>query len=126
MRCVLAVDDEPGVLRLIQDVLETAGFAVLAAKDAEEALTVLEHHHVDVLLTDLIMPGMCGAELIEEVRRRHPQVATCCMTGYVAELDVMVLNIPILTKPFKLEDLIGMVEGVAEQAARPPVAKAHH
>jgi two-component system KDP operon response regulator KdpE len=67
---VLAVDDEPGVLRLIKLELSDQGFRVLTAGNGEEALKLVEEQRPDILLLDLMMPEMTGEELMRAIRER--------------------------------------------------------
>lgn len=109
---MLVVDDEPAVLSLVQTILRDAGYDVLAARNAREALTILEEHHVDVLLTDVVMPGMSGAELIVEARRRFPNLSVCCMTGYVDKPHAVLEEIPVIAKPFGPQQVLDTIEQV--------------
>lgn len=68
---VLIVDDSPSVLGMLSAVLSARGFLVLEAKDGGEALSALAGNSVDVVITDLLMPGMDGIELTREIRRMH-------------------------------------------------------
>ncbi|HAV63905.1 MAG TPA: hypothetical protein DCY13_16260 [Verrucomicrobiales bacterium] len=81
---VLFVDDEPEILAAIQDSLEpfSDGWRLQFASGGEEALELLNHERVHVLVTDLQMPGMDGAHLLAEARRRHPETARVVMSGY--------------------------------------------
>ncbi len=113
-RTVLVVDDEPAILRLVRKLLEPFGFTVLAANSAREALTLLDHHHIDALLTDVVMPEMNGAELIEETHRRFAGLPVCCMSGHVKEPHPALDRVPLIQKPFErrllIETLLKAVE----------------
>ncbi len=81
---VLLVEDEPLVRELVYDDLIDAGFQVIAAANAEEALPAVDHHGAPpaVLLADLNLgPGMSGPALANEARRRWPQMGVMFMTG---------------------------------------------
>lgn len=88
--------------------LESGGFSVLLATSAEDALTLLRSSkRVDVLVTDIVMPGMGGIELIEEVRRCFPALPICCVTGYVDRFASGRLGaVPVIVKPFTSKELI--------------------
>ncbi len=79
---VLIVDDIPEQQRLLQDMLSGRGLNVAAVSSGEEALARLARQHVDLLLTDLIMPRMDGMELLAQVRLRHPQVEIIMLTSF--------------------------------------------
>ena len=100
----LVVDDEPGVRMCTADVLIDMGYEVLEAPSAEEALRMLDHGVVPVLLvTDHLMSGMSGSELAREVRGRHPHTAVIVVSGYTnVALDP---GLVLLGKPFRLKEL---------------------
>ncbi len=107
-------------------ILENGAFAVTSAKNGSEALAFLEKHDVDALLTDMIMPGIGGPDLIRELRRRYPSLPVCCMTGYI---DNQNLSIPqdtlLIRKPFRPQELVDAVQRaiaspVQASAARSP------
>lgn len=66
---ILLVDDEPVLLRLMQLVLERKGYSVLTTDSGKKALCFLTTEHIDLIVTDLMMPKMGGAELVERARR---------------------------------------------------------
>ncbi len=70
MKRILVVDDEIGALTLIGIMLERGGFEVLKAKDAHAALNMLEQETPDLIILDVMMPGMDGIELCREIRAR--------------------------------------------------------
>ena len=72
-RTILIVDDERAVRELVAAALTRAGFEVRMAGSAEEALTLEAHRPVDLLLTDVILPNINGAELAKRIRQRSPQ-----------------------------------------------------
>lgn len=78
---ILVVDDEPLVRVALETVLQWSGYRVVLASDGDEALTLLESVPIDLLLTDLAMPGREGIETIIEVRRRFPHVKVIAMSG---------------------------------------------
>jgi len=74
MKTILAVEDSRLVLGMLSTVLRAKGFEVLEAHNGCEALTILEDRQVDLVITDLIMPGMDGFELTREIRRRRDSI----------------------------------------------------
>lgn len=84
---ILVVDDEEATRKFVARVLREAGFETAAAGDGLEALTVAEAFApVDVLLTDVMMPGMTGDELVRRLRKIEPTVKVLYLTGYSDEL----------------------------------------
>ena len=81
------MEDEESVRRLIRLVLETQGYTVIAAESGAEALAQAADHvgNIDLLLTDVVMPGMNGRELVERFRRRWPLVHVLYMSGYTGD-----------------------------------------
>ena len=73
---ILVVDDEIGALTLIGIMLERGGFTVLKAKDADAALAVLNQNTPDMIILDVMMPGMDGIELCSEIRERNDTAHT--------------------------------------------------
>lgn len=116
-RTVLVAEDEPGLGRAIARILRSAGYEVCLAGDGHEALAQIEDGlRVDVLLTDVVMPGMSGVELAERVLRRRPQVKLLFMSGYPAEttgrhgLEVDAAH--FMGKPFSPEELLRNLEAL--------------
>ncbi len=79
---VLCVDDEPSILSALKRVLRAEDCKVLQAGSGAEALALLEEHPVDVVVSDMRMPGMDGAELLARVRARWPATSRILLTGY--------------------------------------------
>ena len=112
---VLVVDDEPALRRLATRVLGKHGYKVHTAGNATEGLALFDRigGKVDMLLTDMIMPGIGGEELAEEVRKRCPDVRVLFMTGY-SELDTQPTGSDgetpeFLHKPFSADALLDRV-----------------
>ncbi|MGC8472606.1 MAG: GAF domain-containing protein [Acidimicrobiales bacterium] len=108
---VLVVDDEPEVLRLEVRELEAAGFEVLGTANASEALHLLGARGgaVDLLVTDVVMPGMNGIELASAVRFSYPDVGVLFVSGHLDEDAAPKSPLPeqasLLTKPFAPDEL---------------------
>ena len=87
---ILVVEDEKAVRRLVVEFLRECGYTVLEAGNASEALPLEEHYDgvIDVLITDLVMPGMNGVELAERIMTARPDIKTLYITGY-ADKDLI-------------------------------------
>ena len=112
---VLLADDEPGVRGPVRRILTAQGYEVLEAADGEEALRIAEEHDgtIDLLLTDVVMPAMDGAELARRLRERRPALRVLFMTGFsreaVATQGVLLPDSGLLQKPFTVEQLVRRV-----------------
>jgi CheY-like chemotaxis protein len=82
---ILVVDDNPAMAGTLADILEMKGFSVHAAASGAEALEILRKQPIDILLTDVKMPGMNGLELYRETRKAYPKLVTIFMTAYTAD-----------------------------------------
>jgi DNA-binding NtrC family response regulator len=78
---VLVVDDEPMIVRMISKVLSRHGHVVITAVNASDAIEALKEHAVDVLISDLRMPGTTGVELLATARREFPDVVRIAFSG---------------------------------------------
>ncbi len=101
----LVVDDEDLVRASAADMLTELGFEILEASSAEEALEMLASGRpVDLLITDHLMPGMSGAALVYEVRKRWPQIRTVVISGY-ADAEGIGPDLLRLNKPFRQSEM---------------------
>ena len=107
---VLAVDDDPSMLRAVRAILVREGYRVLTAEGGEDALAVLRDVPVDVVLADVQMPGMSGLELLRAIRVKHEAVQVVIMTAYgtvaTAVRAVKEGAFNFLTKPFETIDQV--------------------
>jgi two-component system KDP operon response regulator KdpE len=112
---VLAVDDEPSILRLIEIELGEQGFEVLRAHNADEALHLAEKTPPDIAVLDILMPGMSGTELIAKLRSRR-DIPVIFLTGMDRESDkVSGLDLgadDYIVKPFNPEELTARIRAV--------------
>lgn len=79
---ILVVDDQPVFLRVLEKHLRGGGFTPVSASSGTEALAILEQQEVDLIISDLMMPGMDGLQLMEQVRTRHPGIPIIVLTGH--------------------------------------------
>lgn len=117
-RTILLVEDDPVVRHVVRLLLELEGDDVLEAKDGDEALSLLASHSgaLDLLLTDVMMPGLSGAEVCDKVRASRPGLPTLFISGFYPEAVFPDQRLPaasaFLAKPFMPEDLIEAVDGL--------------
>src|SRR5689334_11707052 len=82
---ILVVDDDQGLATTLQEFLEREGYPVQVALSGGEALAMVEgNSHIAIALVDLMMPGMDGLAVMEELHRRNPDLAVVIMTGFGA------------------------------------------
>lgn len=114
-RCgvALLVDDEEFVRLSTADMLGDLGYRVVEAASADEALKVIENGtHLDLVVTDHLMPGMTGTDLARAVRARRPDLPVLVVSGY-AEVDGVAPDLPRLTKPFREDELAASLAGLS-------------
>jgi two-component system KDP operon response regulator KdpE len=119
---VLAVDDEPGVLRLIKLELATQGLRVITATDGEEGLRMAEQQRPDLIVLDIMMPDISGLEVMRRLRERS-SVPIILLTAKDHDQDkVRGLDLgadDYLIKPFNPEELSARVRAVLRRGIRP-------
>ena len=119
---LLVVEDETAVRELVRTALVRCGYRVLAARDGEEALTRAAAHsgHIDLLLTDVVMPGINGRELAARFRQSRPNSRVLFMSGYAAEViseeGALAGDANLLMKPFTPDELEERVRQALEEA----------
>jgi two-component system, cell cycle sensor histidine kinase and response regulator CckA len=116
-RVILLVEDDEIMLSLTRKLLEQNGYLVLEAREGKSAIDVMEAHHgtIDVLLTDVVMRGMSGPELVAKVIASHPETKVVYMSGYTGELIAQherTQGIPLLEKPFTRTALFHLLDEV--------------
>jgi CheY-like chemotaxis protein len=117
---IMLVEDEKVVQELAVTLLEEYGYTVLAASDGEEALTIIESRsqRPDLLITDVVMPGMGGKELAERVQSRWPEMRIIFISGYADEAiirqGVLETDAQFLQKPFAPEALAKKVRNILD------------
>jgi nitrogen-specific signal transduction histidine kinase/CheY-like chemotaxis protein len=115
---VLVVEDEEGIRDLVREVLALNGYTVIAAGDAREALRMATGHRgrIDLLLTDVVMPGMSGRELVGHLRSIRPDTKILYMSGYTADgvlrQDILDAEASFLQKPFTPDGLLAKAREV--------------
>jgi PAS domain S-box-containing protein len=120
---ILVVEDEPTLLQLVGRALEAQGYEVTAALGPEEAIrrSTERQGPIDLLLTDVVMPGMDGVELAQQLLASRPGLRQLYMSGYTADLitehGVLDQNIDFLPKPFTLSELSAAVRRVLDREA---------
>jgi two-component system cell cycle sensor histidine kinase/response regulator CckA len=123
---ILLVEDEDGVRRLMHGYLEREGYQLIEARNAEEAECIAEVYEepIQILVTDIVMPGMSGPELAERIKRLRPDLKVLFVSGYrhdALESPEMASDLSALPKPFVAAELLRRVRtllSVETHAAR--------
>ena len=121
---VLVVEDEDAVRRLSERILRTAGYRVLTAANAGEALLLVEKHgsRIDLLLTDVVMPQLSGRELAQRLAQARPDMRVLYMSGYtdgaIVHQGVLDAAVRLISKPFNAADLTRSVREVLDEGLR--------
>jgi DNA-binding response OmpR family regulator len=104
--CIMAVDDEPTTLRVLRRILEPEGYEVILASDGSSALALLDEHKPDLVILDIMMPGLNGFQVLDSIRQG--------------------LNIPVimLTARYELESLEKALQMGADDYVRKPFSPA--
>jgi two-component system cell cycle sensor histidine kinase/response regulator CckA len=114
-RTILLVEDEPDILKLCKLMLESSGYKVLSARKANEAIKMAKQYKgsINLLLTDVIMPGLNGNELSKNLQLLYPDLKTLFMSGYTADVDSFHKTtdneVNFIHKPFAISTLINAV-----------------
>lgn len=109
----LLVDDEELVRLTTADMLTDLGYEVVEASSAEQALRLLHDGlRVDLLVTDHLMPGMTGVDLVREIRRQFADLPALLVSGF-AEVEGVDATLPRLIKPFRKDELASIIERTA-------------
>lgn len=119
--CILVVEDDQDVLAFSMDALETLGYSVVSAKDAEHALAILGGRaDVTLLFTDVELPGANGPELVKEALSQRPGLAVLYTTGYTANAvlhrGILDREVTSLTKPFTVAQMAATVRETIDGA----------
>jgi len=113
---VLLIEDDDPVRELIGRALRANGFEVMAAASGEEALDLEPTRHVDLLLSDVMLPNQNGFEVANQIRSRSPHIPVVFMSGYydqvVAEAAHLDITSTILQKPFAMADLMAHLRNI--------------
>ena len=106
--CVLIVDDEEGIRDALCELVEMAGCSAILASNGAEALKVLEHRRPCLIIVDLLMPVMSGAEMLESMRR-IPALAAVPVLISTSAPNRAPAGIPVVPKPIDIEIVWGWI-----------------
>lgn len=115
---IVLVEDDQAVKEMVEELLGRLGYNIRAVGNAPDALKILEKEKVDLLLTDVILPGLNGKELFSYARTLHPEIKVLYMSGYADEImgegGVLDDDVAFIQKPFTIDKLAAKVRTVLE------------
>lgn len=121
---VLLVDDEELILLGWQYMLETEGYQVLTALNAEKAIEIIRKENPDILITDLIMPGMNGVELCKKAKEINPKIEVVLISGHPVGLKNFQIDFikaggrdEFLKKPLYKDEIINTIKKITMQTS---------
>ena len=121
---ILVAEDEPAVLKLIEQILYTAGYTILPARDGQEALQVFREHaeNIDLVILDVMMPGLSGREVMDQIRPEYPHTPLLFSSGYsesAIHTDFVIEDgLRLIQKPYRRDSLLREVRQVLDSADR--------
>jgi CheY-like chemotaxis protein len=126
---IMLVEDEESLRKLVQGCLASRGYTILDAGNGEEALKLAQQHdgYISLLLTDVIMPGMSGRELADNLKQSRTDIKILYMSGYTRDLvtqqGILETGSEILQKPFSINALLSRVRDVLDASPQPVPAR---
>ena len=119
-KTVLVVDDHDTTRQTISRMLEAGGFSVVTAASGPEALERLarDSHDIDLVLSDVTMPGMNGIDLSYQIREQYPSIPVAIVSGDVSDLERSIIGrfeVPFIKKPLHAESLFSAVKEAIRQ-----------
>ncbi len=121
-KVVLVAEDEPALVEIFRRALEREGYTVLTAENGRDALGILDEKgsEIDLLLSDIVMPGMGGRELVWLIRERYPHIKVILASGYTDAGGALQMmedhGVVFVAKPVDLQILVRMVGEVLSGA----------
>ena len=115
---ILVAEDDTAVRSVIERILGRAGYLLVVAKNGAEAVQAAKNEHFDLVILDVIMPGLSCADTLKQLREQNPDIRVLLSSGYTADTNVSQLmrqaNCELLAKPYDPDRLLGTVRGALE------------
>jgi two-component system response regulator MprA len=112
---ILIVEDDRAIIEFIAEVFIEFGYRPLCAAHGEQALAITQDEHVDLLLTDIRMPGIDGPELVRRIRAENSHLPVVLMSAHRYNIPAELRHIPFVGKPFEIYELLDLVDTLLEQ-----------
>ena len=124
-RTILLVEDEPFVRDATRTILENAGFSVLPATNGSDAIRLYEERQapIDLVMTDMVLPGRTGQQIGEDLRQRSPLLKVLITSGYGIARDTTedpAADTYFLAKPYSRRDLVEKIENILNSQVLQP------
>jgi DNA-binding NtrC family response regulator len=120
---ILIVDDDAGVLRLMNETLELRGYAPKAIQNSRDAAKLLKHEAFDLIITDVVMPYIHGLEILQIAKSRKPETPVLFVTGYahrqIIKEGLLQGGYGFIEKPFQIADFVATVERALNSSREP-------
>ncbi len=112
---ILLVEDDASVQRVVGRLLRKLGYTVLIAGDGVEGVSLFDERskEIDLVITDIVMPGQTGIEMAQDLRKRRPDLKILFISGYAGSLDGPLPH-PFLPKPFSMEEIAEAVRAILD------------
>jgi two-component system, NtrC family, response regulator AtoC len=122
MPSILIVDDDQNILKVLKDLLENEGLDALTASDVDAALSILDQRNLDLMITDLKMPGKSGMDLLTLCQEKRPSLPMIMITGF-GNIEAAVTAMKkgaydFITKPFDENELLGVVKKALSESEK--------
>lgn len=120
---ILVVEDDEALRGLTSDFLRSKGYTVLAASNGAEAISLVERPEtvIDLLLSDVVMPGMSGPGLARKLAEMRPQLKVLCVSGYMQDSIVqdgeLGPGMELLQKPYRLSELASRIRSILDRSS---------
>jgi YesN/AraC family two-component response regulator len=115
---ILIIDDEQMILDMLDQILSSAGYRVHAALGGHKALELYDQHPVDLVLTDIKMPGVDGYHLLKEIKSRNANVRIVLMSGYSNDFSIReAIELgadEFIVKPFRRNEILQVLQAAME------------
>ena len=122
---IMIVEDEPSLIFTLRDTLENEGYQIIVAEDGNQALTLLDDTKPDLMILDIMLPGMSGFDVCHKIRDRNMQFPIIILTARDQEIDkVTGLNLgadDYITKPFGVKELLARIKARLRRKEATPV-----